>query len=247
VKATSFFSHLRALTAKSLITLVHKASRFSARAVLAVSIAVLLAAASAPTAAAQTVTYTGAAVNFGSANVCPSGKTTPAPCSQTVTLTYDITSSGTLGTPHALTTGAPNLDYKLASGSTCTGSVTRGNTCKVNVTFAPNVPGQPNGAVEVVDGSGNVLSSVDIYGTGTFHWALSWMDRKKVQEALPLFQRAADLKPEDVRAHHNLAECYRHLKMGREWQAEMKKILVLEPSWWQKLPENFKRALQGVI
>ena len=61
-------------------------------------------------------------VNFGSVNICPAGQTTPAPCSETMTLTFTVTASGTLGTPKALTLGAPNLDFTLASGSTCTGA-----------------------------------------------------------------------------------------------------------------------------
>jgi sugar lactone lactonase YvrE len=161
------FSLLRISTAKSPITLVNQVSRFCVGAILAISIAIVIAAASTSTAFTQTVTYTGAAVNFGAVNVCPSGKSTPAPCSKTVTLTYNVTASGNLGTPQALTTGVPNLDYKLASGSTCTGSVTQGNTCKVNVTFAPIAPGARNGAVEIVDTSGDVLATTYIYGTGT--------------------------------------------------------------------------------
>jgi len=54
-------------------------------------------------------------VNFGSAYVCTPGYTTPAPCSQTLTLNYNVTASGTLGTPQILTGGAPNLDFTLAS------------------------------------------------------------------------------------------------------------------------------------
>ncbi len=106
-------------------------------------------------------------VNFGSANVCPSGQTIPAPCSQTVTLNFNITASGTLGTPQVLTMGAPNLDFTLAFGSTCSGTVTAGSTCAANVTFTPTAPGQRKGAVEIVDGSGNVLATTYIYGTGT--------------------------------------------------------------------------------
>jgi len=105
-------------------------------------------------------------VNFGGVNVCPSGKTTPSPCSETLTLTYNVTASGRLGTPLALTTGAADLDYRLASGSTCSGSVVKGNTCSVNVTFAPIAPGAREGAVEIVDGSGNTLATTYIYGTG---------------------------------------------------------------------------------
>jgi hypothetical protein len=162
-------SVLRPCAAKLPITHIQKVSRFSNEAVLAV-LAVctaLLAASSAPTSLAQTVTFAGSgAVNFGAANVCASGKTAPAPCSQSLTLTYKITASGTLGTPKVLTVGAANLDYKLASGSSCTGSVIQGNTCKVNVSFAPLAPGARNGAVEIVDGSGNLLATTYIYGSG---------------------------------------------------------------------------------
>jgi hypothetical protein len=163
----SFFPRLRPSAAKSPITLVRQISTPFAGRFFVLAAAVLCAGSSIPAASAQTVTYAGTgAVNFGSVNVCPSGKTTPAPCSQTVTLTYSVTESGTLGTPKALTYGAPDLDYIAASGSTCSGSVTKGDTCKVNVTFAPTQPGARNGAVEVVDSSGNVLASTYIYGTG---------------------------------------------------------------------------------
>jgi sugar lactone lactonase YvrE len=104
-------------------------------------------------------------VNFGSANVCQTGQTTPAPCSKTITLTFDVTASGTLGTPNVLTQGAPNLDFTL-SGSTCTGAVTAGSTCTVNVIFTPQFSGVRAGAVQIVDGSGNVLASTPIYGIG---------------------------------------------------------------------------------
>jgi hypothetical protein len=164
VKSTTF-CRLRASAAKSPITLVHQVSASSTAAFLA--LALLVAAANPPTASAQAVAYAGTgAVNFGSENVCPSGKTTPAPCSQTLTLTYDITASGTLGTPKALTTGQPNLDFKPAAGTTCAGSVTKGGTCTVNVTFAPIAPGARNGAVQIVNASGDVLATTFIHGIG---------------------------------------------------------------------------------
>jgi hypothetical protein len=164
---TPFFLSLRVSATKSLITLVCQVSGFIIGTVPTIVIAVIVAAGGAPAASAQGVSFTGAgAVDFGSANVCPSGKTAPAPCSQTMTLTYSVTASGTLGAPKALTTGAPNLDYTLANGSTCTGSVTQGKTCKVNVTFAPIAPGSRRGAVQIVDSSGNVLATTYIYGSG---------------------------------------------------------------------------------
>ncbi len=114
---------------------------------------------SAPAASAQ-------AVNFGSVNVCPSGATTPAPCNKTLAVSFTVPASGTLGTPEVFTQGAPNLDFTLASGSTCVGTVTKGASCVVNVTFTPLAPGQRKGGVQLVDGSGNVLANAYIYGTG---------------------------------------------------------------------------------
>ncbi len=105
-------------------------------------------------------------VNFGSANICPSGQASPAPCSQAATLTYNITADGSLGAPNVLTQGTPNLDFTLASGNTCAGAVTAGSTCTVNVTFAPKAPGARKGAVQLTDNSGNVLATTPVYGQG---------------------------------------------------------------------------------
>jgi hypothetical protein len=75
------FPGLRLFAAKSPVTLVHKATGFSDRVVLPVCVTfltLLTIAAIAPTSSAQTVSYAGTgAVNFGTANVCPSGKTIP--------------------------------------------------------------------------------------------------------------------------------------------------------------------------
>ena len=106
-------------------------------------------------------------VNFGGVNVCAPGKTTPAPCSNSLTLNFKINADVTLGTtPNVLTGGAPNLDFRLASGSTCSNAVTEGTTCTVNVTFKPKFAGSRAGAVQILDESGNVLATTLIYGTG---------------------------------------------------------------------------------
>ncbi len=107
------------------------------------------------------------AVNLGSANVCPAGKTTPAPCSQTVALTYNVISGGTLGA-NVLTQGVPNLDFTAAS-NTCQGQLTTGASCTVTVKFTPQAPGPRMGAVQVFSGSGTtqtVLATTQIYGQG---------------------------------------------------------------------------------
>ena len=105
-------------------------------------------------------------VNFEGVNVCMPGQTTPAPCSQTLTLNFNVNADVTLGTPKVLTGGAPDLDFALANGSTCTGTVTEGTTCTVNVTFAPLATGVRNGSVEITDGSGNVLTTTSLQGLG---------------------------------------------------------------------------------
>jgi sugar lactone lactonase YvrE len=81
--------------------------------------------------------------------------------------TFNVTAAGTLGTPIVLTQGAPNLDFTLnTTGTTCTGSVAVG-TCTVNVTFAPTVPGQRLGAVELTNSSGTVIATALFSGTGS--------------------------------------------------------------------------------
>jgi hypothetical protein len=100
-------------------------------------------------------------VNFESVNVCGSGQTTPAPCSITLPLHFNVTASGTLGTPKV----APG-DFTLAGGSTCNGPVSKGEICTVNVTFKPTALGARNGSVEITGGEGNVLATVPLSGTG---------------------------------------------------------------------------------
>src|SRR5437016_6070532 len=95
------------------------------------------------------------AANLGTGNVCPSGQGSSTPCSATLTLNYDVTADGTLGSaPTVVTQGASNLDFTLAGGSTCMGDVTAGSSCTVNVTFTPRAPGLRTGAVELADASG---------------------------------------------------------------------------------------------
>jgi sugar lactone lactonase YvrE len=102
--------------------------------------------------------------NFGAVNTC-AGYLTSA-CLKTIPVNYTVTAGGTLGTPQVLTQGTANLDFTLANGSTCTGAVTEGSSCTVNVTFVPQFAGLRSGAVQIVDNSGNVLASTPVYGTG---------------------------------------------------------------------------------
>jgi sugar lactone lactonase YvrE len=100
------------------------------------------------TSVTQVVEVQRVAVNFGNVNVCPAGQAGPAPCSQTITLIYNVVATTNFGTINVGTQGVPNLDFTLGSGSTCTGTVSAGSTCTVNVTFAPLAPGARMGAVQ---------------------------------------------------------------------------------------------------
>jgi large repetitive protein len=99
--------------------------------------------------------------NFGSVNV---GSSSASP----VAVTLTIETSGTLGSIAVLTQGAANLDFTNAGGGTCAASTayTVGETCTVNVTFKPTHPGPRYGGVELLDGSGNLLASGYVWGTG---------------------------------------------------------------------------------
>ena len=105
-------------------------------------------------------------VNFGGANVCAPGATTPAPCSQTLTLTYNVNADVTLGEPQVATGGLKHLDFNRASGSTCIGAVTAGTTCTVNITFTPLAAGFRHGSVSLPDGSGHSIATVELSGFG---------------------------------------------------------------------------------
>jgi uncharacterized protein (DUF2345 family) len=115
---------------------------------------------------ALSVTASFAQQNFGNANVCPSGQSTPAPCSQSLTLTYNLAATTTLGATQVLTQGVGGLDFSLSSGGTCTGTITAGNSCTVNVNFAPIAPGLRRGAVSLYDNLGNLVATTPIYGIG---------------------------------------------------------------------------------
>jgi hypothetical protein len=110
------------------------------------------------------------AVNFGNVNVCPAGKTTPAPCSANQTVSFNIPAGTTIGSIAIVTTGIADLDFKAKADDTnatlCKaktyGSAT---TCTVDVTFLPLAAGLRNGAVELLDGT-TVVAMTYVYGTG---------------------------------------------------------------------------------
>jgi sugar lactone lactonase YvrE len=114
------------------------------------------------------------AVKLANANLCPAGKTSPAPCSQSLTLTYNVFSGGTVSSVNVLTQGQPGLDFTLGA-TTCLpvlgvpgqGSLKTGDSCTVTVNFTPTAPGLRLGEVKLISGSGEtqtILSSALLYG-----------------------------------------------------------------------------------
>jgi len=104
--------------------------------------------------------------SFSNVNVCPVGQNTPVPCTRTISLNYYLAATTTFGAIQVVTQGAPNLDFTLAGGSTCTGTVSGVNTCTVNVQFAPLAPGLRIGAVQLFDNLNNLLATTLVQGIG---------------------------------------------------------------------------------
>ena len=97
-------------------------------------------------------------VNFGTVSTCPT-------CSARLTLNYGVTASGTLGQVKVLTQGLTNLDFTLTR-NTCTGSVTAGSTCSIDVKFSPKAAGLRSGIVQIMRADGTVAASTNLYGVG---------------------------------------------------------------------------------
>jgi len=97
-------------------------------------------------------------VNFGSINI---GTASPP----SVAVPFTFTSTETLNAPVVLTGGATSKDF-TQTATTCSGTISVGNSCTVTVQFAPAAPGLRLGAVQLEDSSGNLLATANIYGTG---------------------------------------------------------------------------------
>jgi len=107
----------------------------------------------------------------GDVNACPAGQTTPAPCSKNVTVPFSIPAGTTIGSIAILTTGFAGLDFKAEADDTSTTlckaqHYSSATTCTVDVTFTPLAVGNRNGAIEFLDGSGDLLTTTYIYGLG---------------------------------------------------------------------------------
>jgi sugar lactone lactonase YvrE len=100
-------------------------------------------------------------VKFGSFNI---GGERSSPASMVFTFERD----GTIGSTAVLTQGAKDLDFRDAGTGSCMAGTAyhAGETCTVAVTFQPKAAGTRNGAVQLLDRSGNVLATGFMQGTG---------------------------------------------------------------------------------
>jgi sugar lactone lactonase YvrE len=101
------------------------------------------------------------AAEFGSATV---GAT---PAQQTVQ--FGFGGSATPASIQIAESGTANPDFAVASGGSCTAGTAYAalSSCSVNVTFNPHSAGSISAKLLMVDGSGNVLASMPLHGTGT--------------------------------------------------------------------------------
>jgi sugar lactone lactonase YvrE len=98
--------------------------------------------------------------NLGSISVGTTGAAIP------LNFTFDI--AGTLGSVSVLTQGAPGLDFTNAGSGTCSpnAAYSAGQTCTVEVTFAPTLVGARYGAVILEDTNGHAFATGYLQGIG---------------------------------------------------------------------------------
>jgi sugar lactone lactonase YvrE len=99
--------------------------------------------------------------NFGTVNV---GSKSPTP----ISMIFTFDTAGTLGSTTVVTQGATGLDFTDAGTGTCKAGTSygAGADCTVDVSFSPKFAGARYGAANLLDGSGNVLATGYVQGTG---------------------------------------------------------------------------------
>jgi len=99
--------------------------------------------------------------NFGTVNV---GSASPSP----ISMIFTFNTAGTLGSTAVVTQGATGLDFSNAGTGTCTAGTayTVGESCTVDVSFKPKFAGTRYGAAELLNGSGKVIATGYVEGTG---------------------------------------------------------------------------------
>ena len=101
-----------------------------------------------------------AGANCATTNI---GTTTPS-----VPLTFTFYTAGTLGATAVLTKGATGLDFADAGNGSCVANAAfaAGQTCTINVTFAPKFSGPRSGAAVLENTSGTIIATAYLQGIG---------------------------------------------------------------------------------
>jgi sugar lactone lactonase YvrE len=99
--------------------------------------------------------------NFGTVNVRSTSTTF-------ISMIFTFDTGGTLGSTAAVTQGVTGLDFATAGTLGCTAGTayTVGESCTVDVNFTPEFAVSRYGAVELLNGSGNVLATGYVQGAG---------------------------------------------------------------------------------
>jgi hypothetical protein len=103
-------------------------------------------------------------------NVAKLGSTaTGAPAATTSTALFSFSGAATPGSFVVQEAGTPTPDFAVASGGTCAAGTAYAAeaSCTVNVALGPHAAGAVSAKLEMLDGSGNVLASITLQGTGT--------------------------------------------------------------------------------
>jgi hypothetical protein len=118
----------------------------------------------------DTVGYTTATASVALTVFASSGTINIGSSASTATsLPFTFATATTLDSINVVTQGATGLDFTNAGTGTCTvgTNYAAGATCTVNVTFTPRFAGFRYGAAILEDGSGNVLATDYVSGTGS--------------------------------------------------------------------------------
>jgi hypothetical protein len=81
---------------------------------------------------------------------------------------FGFTSAAAPASFAILEAGATKPDFVIGTGGTCVAGAAQAanSSCTVNVTLSPNSAGSVAGKLAALDGSGNVLASIVLHGTG---------------------------------------------------------------------------------
>ena len=98
-----------------------------------------------------------------------SGTTRVGQNSAAETVTVTTATSGTTAAISAVTQGIANGEFSVASGGSCAADTVYivGQSCTVDVVFAPAFPGRRNGAVILKNSVGQLLGSTPLLGAAT--------------------------------------------------------------------------------